>query len=152
MTHDLFDDHILFHSVKNGIRKQTPIDARLMESKGFEELQKIHNQLLAVGKPPFLVVKGDAAYEVANLREAAARIFEEAKKGYSIQRYKGLGEMNPGQLWETTMDPEQRTFLQVTVDDALETDQIFSTLMGDDVEPRREFIEKNALKVSNLDI
>jgi len=152
VTHDLFDVHILFHSVKNGIRKQTPIDARLMESKGFEELQKIHNQLLAVGKPPFLVVKGDAAYEVANLREAAARIFEEAKKGYSIQRYKGLGEMNPGQLWETTMDPEQRTFLQVTVDDALETDQIFSTLMGDDVEPRREFIEKNALKVSNLDI
>jgi DNA gyrase subunit B len=152
VTCDLFEDHVVFHSVKNGIRKQTPIDTRLMESKGFEELQKIHHQLLSVGKPPFKVIKGDATYEVANLKDAANKIFDEAKKGYTIQRYKGLGEMNPEQLWETTMDPEKRTFLQVTIDDALETDQIFSTLMGDDVEPRREFIEKNALKVSNLDI
>jgi DNA gyrase subunit B len=152
VTSELFEDHIVFSSVKNGIRKQTPVDARLMESKGFEELQKIHHQLIAVGKPPFMVIKGDAAYEVANLKEAASKIFEEARKGYAIQRYKGLGEMNPEQLWETTMDPEKRTFLQVTIDDALETDQIFSTLMGDDVEPRREFIEKNALKAANLDI
>ncbi len=152
VTSELFEDHIVFFSVKNGIRKQTPVDAKLMESKGFEELQKIHHQLIAVGKPPFRVIKGEAAYEVANLKEAAAKIFEEARKGYAIQRYKGLGEMNPDQLWETTMDPEKRTFLQVTIDDALETDQIFSTLMGDDVEPRREFIEKNALKAANLDI
>lgn len=152
VTCEMFEDHIVFHSVKNSIRKQTPIDRRLMESKGFEELQKIHGQLLKVGKPPFTVIKGDTVHAVTNLKDAAARIFDEAKKGYTIQRYKGLGEMNPSQLWETTMDPEKRTFLQVTIDDALETDQIFSTLMGDEVEPRREFIEKNALKVSNLDI
>jgi DNA gyrase subunit B len=101
-----------------------------MESKGFEELQKIHVQLLKLGKPPFAVVKGDATYELNSLKDAAQKIFDEARKGYTIQRYKGLGEMNPGQLWETTMDPEQRSMLQVTIDDAVETDQIFSTLMG----------------------
>jgi DNA gyrase subunit B len=152
VTCEIFEDHIVFHSIKNGIRKATPIDRRHIESKGFEELQKIHNQLLKIGKPPFKVIKGDTVHEVTNLTEAANKIFDESKKGYTIQRYKGLGEMNPEQLWETTMDPARRTMLQVTIDDALETDQIFSTLMGDEVEPRREFIEKNALKVSNLDI
>ena len=99
-----------------------------------------------------LTREGKEPEEVSGTFKLLARVMEEAHRGYQVQRYKGLGEMNPEQLWQTTMDPEKRTMLRVTIEDAVEANDIFSDLMGDNVEPRREFIEKNALAVADLDI
>jgi DNA gyrase subunit B len=98
------------------------------------------------------IVRGNKTQPISSFAEAQAWLLEEAKKGRSIQRFKGLGEMNPEQLWDTTVNPDTRRLLQVRIEDAVAADQIFSTLMGDVVEPRREFIDANALRVSNLDV
>jgi DNA gyrase subunit B len=98
------------------------------------------------------VKRGETVRSIKSFREGLEWLLSEAKGSMSIQRYKGLGEMNPEQLWETTMDPQKRILLKVQIEDAISAGEIFTTLMGDEVEPRRQFIENNALGVSNLDV
>jgi DNA gyrase subunit B len=136
----------------NGAAHRNVFDRELLLSAEFEEARRIARELTAAGEPPYRLGEGEKTETVASIRSAVDRIMAAARKGLEIQRYKGLGEMNPSQLWETTMDPEARTLLQVKIEDAYEADEIFSTLMGDEVEPRRKFIEENALNVRNLDI
>jgi DNA gyrase subunit B len=136
----------------NGASQRHVVDHEICVSPEFEDVRRLLHEVNAAGDPPFEVRSGDEAERLPNLHAAIDRIMASARKGLEIQRYKGLGEMNPSQLWETTMDPGQRTLLQVKIDDAVEADIIFSTLMGDEVEPRRKFIEDNALSVRNLDI
>jgi DNA gyrase subunit B len=102
--------------------------------------------------PPFITGTNGTSEEISTREALLEKVLSAAKKDLSIQRYKGLGEMNPEQLWETTMNPEKRTLLEVRIDDAVETDEMFTVLMGDQVEPRRKFIEDNALDVRNLDV
>ena len=101
---------------------------------------------------PLKLRRKDTEITIQSPSELLEGIFANGRKGLTVQRYKGLGEMNPDQLWETTLDPEVRTLLRVEVKDAIEADEVFSTLMGEVVEPRRDFIQQNALKVVNLDV
>ena len=121
-------------------------------SNEFRPILAISQQIAGMIQPDAVVRRGNASRGVLSFIEARNWLLDEAKKGRSIQRFKGLGEMNPEQLWETTVNPETRRMLQVGVEDAIAADQMFSMLMGEAVEPRRDFIEANALKVANLDI
>ena len=136
----------------NGSGHQTVIDREFLASPEYREIKKLFNDLLSVGMPPYSAESGESKTQLKSLTEIFDYVMEGGKKGQYIQRYKGLGEMNPGQLWETTMNPETRVLLQVRIEDAVEADEIFSTLMGDEVEPRRKFIEAHALTVKNLDV
>jgi DNA gyrase subunit B len=136
---------------RNGLSRFTRINLGLAESPSFHEISSIINRVGAVVQPPFILEMGDKTMEALSFTRLVEVVLDQGHKNLAIQRYKGLGEMNAEQLWETTMNPDDRRILQVAVADAVKANEIFSTLMGDQVEPRRQFIEQNALNVVNLD-
>jgi len=138
---------------KRPLRAANEVDLALFTSREFARLREVEHDCSAAGKPPFVIYKGDEPEcEVASIGELRDYLIDRGKKGVAVTRYKGLGEMNPDQLWKTTMDPEKRAMVQVTVEDAVEADQLFTVLMGDTVAPRKQFIQDHALEVINLDV
>ncbi|MFY3743745.1 DNA topoisomerase (ATP-hydrolyzing) subunit B [Anaeromyxobacter sp. Red801] len=145
-------DALVYQTSMAGAPRDTRLDHDYLSGAEWGELAALHAAIAELGPGPFRLETPEGAEEVLDVFEAVEAVKKAAGQGQTIQRYKGLGEMNPEQLWETTMDPARRTMLQVRVDDTVEADEVFSILMGDAVEPRREFIEKHALDVQNLDI
>ncbi len=141
----------IIHSV-HGISNDELISHEFFKSSDYKKISFMHDQLQGLIGEGAFIERGEKSIKIDDFQEAFNWLMDETKRGQHIQRYKGLGEMNPEQLWETTMDPNVRRLLQVTIEDAIAADEIFTTLMGDHVEPRREFIESNALDVENLDV
>ncbi len=136
----------------HGISRETYLSASFFESPEYETIARLGTKLDGLFGEGSRIQRNERGRDVAGIRQAIDWLMEDAKRGQHIQRYKGLGEMNPEQLWETTMDPSTRRLLQVRIEDAIAADEVFTTLMGDHVEPRRDFIERNALSAANIDI
>ncbi len=143
---------ISFVSRRDGVERPVRIDWELVTGAEFRAMARNKPGLEALAATDFVLFRGEQQEACGSLEEALETLYAGARKGLSIQRYKGLGEMNAEQLWETTMDPERRRLLRVRIEDEVGADQMFTVLMGDKVEPRREFIERNALNVTNLDV
>jgi DNA gyrase subunit B len=153
--HAAADGHaarIMVHKTEHGTPSNKYLPREFFESAEYHRIADLARTLAGLIGEGAFVTRGDERRDIGAFKDAMRWLFEQAKKGQSIQRYKGLGEMNPEQLWDTTINPETRRLMQVRIEDAVAADDIFTTLMGDQVEPRREFIEKHALTVTNLDI
>ena len=137
---------------EHGLTTEKHVQREFFDSAEYRRIAELTRAIDGLLRPGAFATKGDDRIDIANFKEAMSWLMEQAKKGQGIQRYKGLGEMNPEQLWDTTINPATRRLIQVRIEDAVAADDLFTTLMGDQVEPRREFIEKNALSVANLDV
>ena len=140
------------HKTEHGTPSHKFLPREFFESAEYQRIADLARTLAGLIGEGAYVTRGHDRHDIGSFKEAMKWLFDQAKKGQTFQRYKGLGEMNPEQLWETTINPESRRLLQVKIEDAVAADDIFTTLMGDQVEPRREFIEKHALSVTNLDV
>jgi DNA gyrase subunit B len=147
-----FDEEHSLHEIQFGPPHHQKINWALASTSEYKRLRALAKQIEEFNKPPFTIARNGDKATKENAADVLAYVMEDAKKDFTITRFKGLGEMNPAQLWETTMNAETRTLLKVKLEDVVEAEKIFTTLMGENVEDRRKFIEENALEVVNLDI
>jgi DNA gyrase subunit B len=143
---------LLVTRVEHGVNNDKHIHREFFASAEYRRIAELGRTLMGLITTGAYVTKGEARQDLTSFKQAMNWLLDQARRGQAIQRYKGLGEMNPAQLWDTTINPATRRLIQVRIEDAQGANDIFATLMGDQVEPRREFIERNALTVANLDI
>jgi DNA gyrase subunit B len=143
---------VAVRKTEHGFTSEKLLHKEFFESAEYRRIAELARTLSGLIGEGAYITRASEREEISSFKQAMNWLFEQARKGQTIQRYKGLGEMNPEQLWDTTINPQTRRLMQVRIEDAVASDEIFTTLMGDQVEPRREFIEKNALTVANLDV